>query len=90
MISLYLQCLKKDRLMKNEYGIGGRFIGIWIGSSIIKIDRQALGGHGEEHHRFFRILLFPIDIYLIFENTSFCFRMHLFRHLKISSIIEIE
>ena len=80
MISLYPQCPKKDRLMKNKYGIGGRFAGIWIGSSIIS----------DEHHRFFRILLFPIDIYLIFENTSFCFRMHLFNHVKISSIIEIE
>jgi hypothetical protein len=80
MISLYPQCLKKDRLMKNEYGIGGRFAGVWFGSSIIS----------DQHHRFFRILLFPIDIYLIFENTSFCFRVHLFRHLKISSIVEIE
>jgi hypothetical protein len=66
--------------MKNGYGIGGRFIGIWFGSSKIS----------DDDHKFFRILLFPIDIYLIFENTSFCFRVHLFRHLKISSIIEIE
>ena len=79
-ISLYPQCLKKDRLMDNKYGIGGRFIGIWIGSSIIS----------DEHHRFFRILLFPFDIYLIFENMSFCFRVHLFNRIKISSIIEIE
>ena len=66
--------------MKNKYGIGGRFIGTWIGSSTIN----------NEHHRFFRILLFPLDVYLIFENTSFCFRVHLFNHVKISSIIEIE
>ena len=80
MISLYPQCLKKDRLMRNEYGIGGHFIGIWIGSSI----------YDDEHHRFLRILLFPFDVYLIFENTSFCFRMHLFNYIKISSIVEIE
>jgi len=66
--------------MKNIYGIGGRFAGIWIGSNTIN----------NEYHRFFRILLFPLDIYLIFENVSFCFRIHLFRHLRISSIIEVE
>ena len=65
--------------MNKTYGIGKQFIGIWIGYNTID----------NEKSNFFRISLFPFDIYFILNDVSFCFRIHLFHSIKLSSIIEV-
>jgi|TARA_R100001530_G_scaffold134577_1_gene109711 hypothetical protein len=67
--------------MKNRtFGIGKYFAGIWVGTN--KID--------DEENKFLKVSLFPIDVIFIFNNVSFCLRIHLFNHLKLSSIVEIN
>tara|TARA_R100001530_G_C4230045_1_gene132411 strand:- start:333 stop:551 length:219 start_codon:yes stop_codon:yes gene_type:complete len=63
-----------------QYGIGRNYFGIWLLSTKIE----------NSYYKSFRVSLFPLDVYVIFENSSFCFRVKLFRHITMSSMLEVN
>ena len=63
-----------------QYGIGRNYFGIWFSSTEIE----------NSYYKSFRVSLFPLDVYVIFENSSFCFRVKLFRHITMSSMLEVN
>jgi|13_taG_2_1085334.scaffolds.fasta_scaffold324070_1 hypothetical protein len=66
--------------MKKIYGMGNYILGLWIGFSTYE----------EYENKTLRIAIFPFDFYIILDDVSLCFRVHIFEFIKLSLIIEID